>query len=230
MHTMKRALLLILLLGCYEPRRRDPDWDFPKDRQVPPGNFMVTTTTYEAERAHAAGLDIAFRYRDDTWSVQVGDAWTANGMNLFVLVRGWEAALKQYTRTSQVLMTMDGAPASMEVSEATPVPVARLVIWGFGGAVIQTYDYIITGASMEVTPRRIDRSTVELHLVPVISTRDRGRIRLNALQTQVRVPIGRDIVIMAHDEKPNSFAHGFFWWRAGGRERRIMKVVRVDGE
>lgn len=220
--------MLALLLGCYEPRR-EREWDIPRDLEIPPGHWRITVSTYEAEGAQAAGVEVAFRYRDDTWTVQAGDVWAANGLGLFVLVRGWEAALRQYSRTTQTLMTMEGAPAMMEVSEVTPVPVTRLVLWGPGGVVVQTYETLITGAGLEVTPKKIDRSTVELRLMPVLSTRDRGRIRLDALQTQVRVPIGRDMVIMAHDQRQDSLAQGFFWWRAGGRERRVLKVVRADG-
>ncbi len=232
-----RFLPLLLLAGCIDfvdDRRREDPFDRYDRLPVGEGNVKVVIEKFEFDDEDRAAFDAAFAYRDRNVEIGGGGIFGSNGATVFAgtrdFVAGFRAATekyrsRQYTKSFQIVA--DGYEAELHVVESVATPALIAIPVYEGTILVKTYQVTVTGTSLLVRPKR-KGNLVDIDVTPVFADRKAGAVRITELSTRLTVEAGRPTVIMAHDERQDSFGGTFFTRRAGRSTRRIVQVLTVE--
>lgn len=230
---MKRILwALLILAGCYEPRRREPDpWEKYSNQPVPEGNVRIRVNYFEFDAVEREAYAAAARYKGEDVVVTAGDI-SANGVGVWAVRAAFLSEMRTTRRDQeQFLLVADGFEGQMHVVESSPMPVTHVIpIYG-GAAIVRTIEQVVTGSGMYVKPQTQSDGSVLVELTPYVSYRE-GRgfstIRITELSVTLRVKPGQPVVILAHEEREQSFGAAFFSARSSRGLRRVLQVLTVE--
>ncbi len=229
---MKRCVLFLLLVGCSDPMpRRERIYE---GRQladaVPPGNIRVQIETYEFDTTDVAAFGVAVRYADEDVGIEGAAGWRTNGLRIFAVSANFSAEFALDTRnyksrrnTTASLLVADGYEGSLDVVQEIPVQAVTVIPIYRGAVVLRTLEIVPVGSGFAVRPRSVDASTVDIALTPWLRDFRRGAIEVTELSTQLRVPVGRPIVIMQHESREQTI--GTFFFSSGARRRLMVLTV-----
>jgi hypothetical protein len=227
------------LNSCGDPPPRDPDpWEEDwasgaRDGSTGQGlNVRVDVQTYEIDEADEEGWE-AF------WAAAIpigGGELSINGLTagtggprFFASLDAWQRRSSVRRKTDSFIVTSDGVPGSIEVSEARAEPVTVL-LWA-GGQVVETWRWSKAGAFLEVVPERLGDKQVRVRVRPVVSHREGGgTTAIRQLETMVTVKEGEAVVIGGSSRAEEQSVGGTFFYRWSGRRRqRVVFVLRARG-
>ncbi|MEK7467552.1 MAG: hypothetical protein AAB074_09085 [Planctomycetota bacterium] len=228
--------LLALLSACGDPpprrsREEDDDWARgARDGSTGQGlNVRVDVQAYEVDDRDAEGWSLFWGA-----SVPIGSARLSinglraatGGASFFARLDTWQRRSSVKRKTESFLVTADGSPASLEVSERVAEPVT--IVFLDNGQVIDTFRWSKAGALLEVTPRRNGDGTVTVRVHPVVAHREgAGRTSFAQLDTEVTVKEGEAIVIGGNQTSQDTIGSTLFSRWESSRRYRLVFVLRA---
>ena len=230
-------LLLVTIGACYDARRPEDPWEKYANADPGPGNIRIDVRTFIFSAEDATYYEAALQYRGDRITVSAGGFSDRTGLILFGGRSDFLGAFRLASRKARTreerqtfVVVADGAEAQISMLDKRFVPVTRVIPIYRGAVLVRTLETVVTGSGLYVKPKRTDRGTIILDIVPFLATQDSGRgrpIRITELRTTVEVTPGKPLVLMADERYRSSFGWALLSGGSRRQSRRILQVLTV---
>ncbi|MDQ7779767.1 MAG: hypothetical protein RDV41_08665 [Planctomycetota bacterium] len=207
--------------------RLDSDWirqnaALPRSGSDDPRDWNVYVEVQNLQ-ADSAGLDfgqISWVYRgaDATVGGGGGPILANNGIRIGIArgrlamgaIAGSSNTHSRQT-TTQFVTVLNGQTASLDVGNVYTEPMT-IFIMDHRRTVVGTHCFVKAGASLEVRPTIVGDDMLDIEVMPVITSYDRGarRLALQELRTRVRVRDGQSLVIGGQETSQSTFGNTLF--------------------